>query len=100
MRKLGEGILGADNSAVTSVVSSASNVTLLAENHRRLGASVHNDSTANLYLKFGATASTSSFTIKIAANTFWAFPGPTMYTGIVDGIWDAANGNARMTETS
>lgn len=88
------------SSSVTSVASSTSNVTLLASNSARKGATVFNDSTAILYLKFGATASATSYTVQIAAGGYYEFPGPTVYSGIVDGIWSAANGNARLTELS
>src|ERR1043166_7404353 len=57
----------AGTATLTNVSASASSVAVLAANTSRLGATVHNDSTAALYLKFGATASTSSFTVKILA---------------------------------
>lgn len=80
----------------TSVASSASNVTLLASNANRLGVVIYNDSTQNLFVKLGATASSSSF-------AYFAAPGghveiPYGYTGQIDGIWASANGNARVTE--
>lgn len=83
-------------SAVTQVASSATNVTLKASNANRRGLSVHNDSTAILYLKLGATASTTSYTVKMAADSHYEVPFG--YTGIVDGIWASANGNAYVTE--
>jgi hypothetical protein len=81
---------------LTNVASSATNAVILASNTSRLGAIIFNDSTAALYLKFGVTASTSSFTTKI-------FPGDVYqllvdYTGELDGIWASANGFARVTE--
>jgi hypothetical protein len=79
-----------------SVASSATNVTLLASNANRLGATVYNDSTAILYLKLGATASTSSYTIQLLAGDY--YEAPFGYTGQIDGIWASANGNARITE--
>lgn len=79
-----------------SVVSSASNVTLLASNSSRRGATVFNDSTAVLYLKLGATATTSSYTVQVPSNGYYEVP--FNYSGIIDGIWSAANGNARVTE--
>lgn len=83
--------------AVTSVNDTASNVTLLASNANRLGATVYNDSTVELYLKLGATASATSFAVKMAAASYYEVPFG--YTGIIDGIWvsDAA-GAARITE--
>jgi len=83
--------------ATTSVASSATNVTLLAANTARKAASIYNDSTQVLYIKYGATASTTSYKTQIAAGAYFEFPQPC-YAGIVDGIWAAANGNARISE--
>jgi hypothetical protein len=87
----------AATTAVTSVNDSAANQTLLASNANRLGATIHNDSTVALYLKLGATASLTSFTVKMAADSY--FEVPYGYTGIIDGIWASdASGAARITE--
>lgn len=80
-----------------NVASSASNGALVAANANRLGLLVFNDSSAVLYLKYGETASTSSFTVKIAAGAYWEMPQP-IYLGQIDGIWASANGAARVTE--
>jgi hypothetical protein len=85
-------------SSVTSVNDTASSTTLLSSNTSRRLAIVFNDSTSNLYLKFGATASATSFTVKIAAGATFEFPQP-VYTGVIDGIWDSdSSGAARITE--
>lgn len=81
---------------LANVASSATSVTILAANTARKGAMIYNDSTQVLYLKFGATASATSFTVPLATNTYYEVPGG--YTGIIDGIWVSANGNARVTE--
>lgn len=81
---------------LSSVASSATSVTLLAANTARRGATVYNDSTAVLYLKLGATASATSFTVQLGAGDYYEVPG--RYAGIIDGIWASANGNARITE--
>lgn len=84
--------------AVTSVADTASSTTLLAAAAGRLGATVFNDSTEPLFVKFGTTASATSFTVKILAGGYFEFPQP-VYTGRVDGIWNAdAAGSARITE--
>lgn len=85
--------------ALANVAGSASSVTLLASNASRLQAMLFNDSAAALYIKFGATASTSSFTVKVAAGGYFELPHPC-YTGVLDGIWDSATGNARITEVT
>jgi hypothetical protein len=75
---------------------STSSTTLLALNTNRLGATIHNDSAVALYVKLGSTASTTSFTIKMAADSYYEVP--FNYTGVIDGIWASATGAARVTE--
>jgi hypothetical protein len=86
----------ASTGTLANVASSASSVTLLASNANRLGATIHNDSTQILYVKFGTTASATSYTVKMVADAYYEVPFG--YTGRIDGIWASANGNARVTE--
>ena len=83
---------------LSNVNGSASNVTLLAANTARLGATIWNDSTAILYVKLGATASATSCTVKLIADAYYEVPFG--YYGIIDGIWASATGVARVTEIS
>lgn len=85
-------------STVTSVASSASTVSLLASNTSRKNAVFYNESTAILYLKLGATASLTSYTVQIPSQGYFEMPIGKMYTGAIDGIWSSANGNVRITE--
>lgn len=80
----------------SNVASSATTVTLLAANTSRLGAAIYNDSTQIVYVKLGATASATSYTVQLMPNGM--YEAPFGYTGVIDGIWAAANGNARVTE--
>lgn len=88
----------AATATLANVSGSASSVTLLALNTDRLGVILHNDSTAVLYLKYGSTASTTSYTYKIDPGVHWEMPDRVLYSGIITGIWSAANGSARTTE--
>lgn len=88
----------ATTTAVTSVAASATSVTLLALNAARRGATIYNDSSALLYLKLGATASTTSFTVKMAAESYYEVP--TGYSGVIDALWASATGSARISEIS
>lgn len=90
----------ASSSAVTSVSGSASSVSLLASNASRKGAAFFNDSGATLYLKLGATASTTSYTVQILSNGYYEIPVGAVYTGAIDGIWSSATGAVRITELS
>ena len=89
-------IIGPQTATLANITSSASNVTILAAGAHAGGRAVFNDSTAVLYLKFGATASATSYTVQLAAGAYYEFPQP-VYSGQVDGIWAAANGFARVT---
>lgn len=82
---------------LTSVTASATSVTLLAANANRKGALIYNDSTSTLAVAFASSASLTAFTVEIPAAGLYELPAPN-YTGIVTGIWAAANGSARVTE--
>jgi hypothetical protein len=72
-------------------------VTLRAANANRLGLVIYNDSNSRLYVKLGATASTTSFTERLESQQ--SYPVPFWYTGVVDGIWAPnVSGSARVTE--
>lgn len=87
------------NANVVSIASSILAVTLLAQNGNRRSVIIYNDSEANLFVKFGSGASLISFTVRIPANSSAEFAYP-VFTGIITGIWDAANGDARITEVT
>lgn len=90
---------GATSATLSNVSQNAASVTLLASNASRLGAIFVNDSTVVLYMKFGATASTTSFTYKLDPYDTVLIQANMLYTGIVDGIWaSAGSGSARVTE--
>lgn len=94
---------GSGTATLANVAASAASVTLQASNAARLGLVIVNDSTgADLYVKLGATASVTSYTYYLPRGingqlSILELPLP-VYTGIVDGIWSSASGNARMTE--
>lgn len=85
------------SATLANVSSSASSTSLFAANGAAKGRSVTNDSTAVLYLKYGTTASTTSYTVQIPAGGYFEFP-PPFYGGAVDGIWATATGSARTSE--
>jgi hypothetical protein len=83
---------------LANVAGSASSVTLQASNSDRKGWSIHNDSSAILYVKFGSSASSTSYTVKLIADAYYELPTTSVYTGIITGIWASATGSARVTE--
>lgn len=81
----------------TSVPSSAGDGVILAANANRKGACIYNDSTQVLYLLLAnAVSSAAVYTNQIAPGGYYEVPFG--YTGVLKGIWGAANGNARVTE--
>jgi hypothetical protein len=76
-----------NTTSVTSVSGSATNVNLLVDNPNRKFITVYNNCDKNLYLKLGATASLTSFTVLMVPSGYYELPLP-IYTGVIDGIWD------------
>lgn len=88
----------ATTATLSNVGDSATNVTIDAANSARKGLILVNDSTASVYVKYGATASATSYTVFLGPGAYWEMPKP-IYTGIIDGIWTSdAGGNMRVTE--
>lgn len=91
---------------VTQVASATGSTQLAAANGGRRGLSVCNDSTAVLYLKLGAMASSTSYTTQVPAGGLYELPARALgndgiggyYPGVVTGAWAAANGYAYVTE--
>jgi hypothetical protein len=86
-------------SALTTVTSSATSVTLLAANTNRRMMFCYNSSTSDAYVKFGTTASSTSFTLYLPSLGNFSINGED-YAGRIDIIWLSANGNAYVTETT
>lgn len=80
----------------TSVTASATSVTVLAANSSRKGATIWNSSTATLYLDLDSSASSTDYASKLDPGGYYEVPFG--YTGIVSGIWSAANGSALVRE--
>jgi len=83
---------------LSNVAASATSVTIIASNASRLRLVIHNDSTSRLRIKFGATASSTSFTYLLESYDTYESSSTNLYTGVIDGIWDTATGSARVTE--
>lgn len=88
----------ASEATLSKVDSAATSATLLAANGARRGVILYNSDANALLLKYGATASATSYTYRILGGQTWEMPGP-IYTGIIDGIWEAdGSGSAFLTE--
>lgn len=84
---------------LTNVVTSTVSASLLAANAARRQVFVYNDSNSTLYVKFGATASPTSFTVLIPKAGAWesVLNG---YTGAIDTVLASGAGTARVTEVT
>lgn len=80
----------------TNVSVAASSTTLASSSTSRRGMIVHNDSSQVLYLKYGTSASATSYAYKIEPGVHWHMPMP-LYSGTVTGIAGAATGTWRVT---
>ena len=88
---------GSASSTLTSVAASVSSVVILAGNTSRQGATIYNDgSTATMYVALTGTATVSAYTVALGPGDYYEIPAK--YRGAVSAIWDAASGNARVTE--
>lgn len=81
----------------TSVAGAAADTALLAANPARIGATIYNESTAILYLGYGATAvSLTNYSVQVPASGYLEIP-PQFVACAIRGYWAAANGSARIT---
>lgn len=91
----------AATAALSSVADSTTSAVLLPANPDRKGFAVYNESAANLFIAFAATASATAYTIKLPAGGYYEAPTTAVYLGDVAGVWDAdSTGSARITELS
>src|SRR4051794_36453717 len=68
-------VIGSTTSTVVAVTATTTTGTVLkAANTGRVGLYIYNASTAVLYLKFGATATTTSYSLQIPAGGFYEIP--------------------------
>lgn len=88
---------------LSNVAASATSVTLLSANTSRKQLILVNDSSSICYVKFGTTASTTSYTVQMPAiannqAAHLILNEDPIYTGRIDAIWASATGNMRITE--
>jgi len=79
---------------LTSVPASTTSSTVLAANGARKGLILQNTDSNPAYVKFGATASTSSFTVRVPGNSNWEMTDTCVWTGRIDAVWSATSSGA------
>lgn len=83
--------------ALANITAGSTSVTALSSNANRVTAVFFNDANNNCYIKFGATASTSSWSYRLQPTQGMELP--CRYTGRIDAIWDSTvTGTLRVTE--
>jgi hypothetical protein len=87
------------NAALTSVAGLATSAVLVAANPARRQVVIYNDAAKNLRIAFAATATATAFTHLIPSKQTLVLD-LNGYTGDIAGIWEAAGGNARITEVT
>ncbi len=76
--------------------SATTDAVILSANSARKGFTVWNNSTANLFMEFGAAATAAVYAVKLVSGGYYEMPFG--FTGAIHGIWDAANGTAEIRE--
>lgn len=85
----------AASSALTNVTGATGNTNILASNANRLKWTFYNSCSTNAYLKFGTTASTTSFTVLVTPQGYYE---DDCWTGNIDAVWDTGvSGDSRVT---
>lgn len=87
---------GGTTATGSAVAAATASTTLIAANTSRAGASVFNNSSADLYLKMGTAAGATSFTAILGGSAYWETPFG--YKGIITGAWASAAGSAHVSE--
>lgn len=83
----------------TKVAASTTVATLAAENGRRVGLLIFNNSAVDLYVRFDAAATSADFTLKIPTMAIYEMP-KEYFTDSVTGILASGTGNIMVTEIS
>lgn len=86
----------AGTATVSRIATSTTVATALAANASRTGLIINTES-GTTYVKFGSTATTTDYTVELAANSTYEYQG---YKGIVTVIRPSGTGNIQVTEVS
>jgi hypothetical protein len=80
------------------ITATLASQTMMAANSKRATLTIFNDSIANLHIDFGKAVSLTDYAVKIMPGGYYELP--SNYVGIITGVWDAVNGNARVRDLS
>ena len=80
----------------TSPSVTTASTSILASNANRLGATIYNDAGSTCFVKLGATASATSYSVQVAVGGYYEVP--FQYTWAIDGIVSSGTATLRVTE--
>lgn len=83
-------------SNITSIAATTGNTTVLSPNNQRAGGVIFNEGPATAFVKFGANATQSSYTVQVATKGYYEIP--FTYQGRIDATFSTNTGNLRVTE--
>lgn len=91
--------LGSSTGTITQQAQSTSSQVLLPANAGRKGFYLYNNSGQKIFVAFAATASSSAFTLLVAANSGYESSQNACYKGIISGVFGGSGGgNVQITE--
>ena len=82
---------------LSSVATSTASATIIASNTARKGITIVNEASDYMYLKFGTTASATSYNVYLPPYATYC-QGKGEYDGRMDGILKSGTGTARVAE--
>jgi hypothetical protein len=84
---------------LTTITRSTTAQDALPVNSSRRGFILWNDSGANCFVRFGGTATTTDFAIRLPNNQGYETPGHLNFTGLISVIWSTgSSGSLLVTE--
>ena len=84
---------------LTTITRSTTAQNALGTNSSRRGFILWNDSGANCFVRFGGTATTTAFSIRLPNNQGYETPGHLNFTGVISVIWSSgSSGDLFVTE--
>lgn len=89
--------VGVQSTTPARVATSVTVATLLAAGTNRSMVRIQNEAAATLYVKLGATASATDYSISMPANSYYEFPSGDPYAGIITGTLASGTGFAQVT---
>jgi hypothetical protein len=93
------GFIQSANAKITALASETTTAQAVAANSSRRGLILNNTDANPCFVKFGETATTSDFSVRLAASETLVLLGAVCYTGRIDAIWGTAgSGSLVVTE--